>query len=61
MWRWRGRGTKGSIGMFRYIIFKNVENFKNYFFEIKKSGIFRKIPFAEMNFSKLINYSTDMC
>ncbi len=46
---------------FNYIIFRNVEIFKNYFISNKiiivkeNSEYFRNIPFVEMNVSKLIN------
>jgi hypothetical protein len=60
--RGRGRGRRYP-GQFdtNYIIFRNVENFKNYLIQIKrywegKLGIFRIIPFDEMKISKLINY-----
>jgi len=50
------------LGQFdtNYIIFRNVEIFKNYFFQIKKyceenSGYFKNISFVEMNVSQLIN------
>jgi len=56
------------LGQFNitYIIFRNVESFKSNVFQITKYGkgkywIFRNTPFAEMNLSKLINYSRDMC
>jgi hypothetical protein len=46
-----------------YIIFRNVEIFRNIFFwrKIKESdGIYRKISVVEMESSKLINYLTKM-
>jgi hypothetical protein len=56
------------LGQFdtNYIIFRIVEIFKNYFFQIKKycegyQWIFGNIPSVEMKISKLINYSMAMC
>ncbi len=56
------------LGQFNnnYIIFRNVEISKTYVFHIKKYceekyWIFKNIPCVEMKYSKLINYSTDIC
>jgi hypothetical protein len=49
------------------LFFRNVEIFKNYFFQIKKycekenSAYLGIFPFVEINISNLTNYSMDMC
>jgi hypothetical protein len=57
----RHPGTLASSTLIILFYFRNVEIFKNYFFQIKKycvkenSGYLEIFPFVEMHVSKLIN------
>jgi len=62
-------GYSYYLGQFdtNYIVFRNIEILKNYFFQIKKyivkenSGYLGIFHLLKINLSKLINYLMDMC